>query len=230
MQKCCSSNGFLHIENRSTVSDSSFRQHFRLSRSTAQKLVKLLGNCPEIPVPRERGRPTIDLEKQLLITLWYLGNPGCIRSVSDRFDVTCSTVLRVPTRICEAVVNNITPHFIQWPTRERLQEVMEGFDQHNGLPRCIGAIDGTHIPIKVPRQHHEHYINRKDFHSIQLQVVCDNEIKLTDVYCGCRGAVHDARILRNSPLFHDTEARTDDIFPGQTCIIGVAAYPLKPGC
>lgn len=151
MQKCCSSNGFLHIENSSTVSDSSFRQHFRLSRSTAQKLVNLLGNCPEIPVPRERGRPTIDLEKQLLITLWYLGNPECIRSVSDRFDVTCSTVLRVPTRICEAVVNNITPHFIQWPTRERLQEVMEGFDQHNGLPRCIGAIDGTHIPIKAPR-------------------------------------------------------------------------------
>lgn len=48
-------------------------------------------------------------------------------------------------------MNNITPHFIQWPTRERLQEVMEGFDQHNGLSRCIGAIDGTHIPIKAPR-------------------------------------------------------------------------------
>ena len=28
---------------------------------------------------------------------------------------------------------------------------MEGFDQHNGLSRCIGAIDGTHIPIKAPR-------------------------------------------------------------------------------
>ena len=39
------------------LSDSFFRQHFRLSRSTAQKLVKLLGNCPEIPVP-ERKRST----------------------------------------------------------------------------------------------------------------------------------------------------------------------------
>ena len=85
--------------------------------------------------------------------------PECIRSVSDRFDVTCSTVLRITTRMCEAVVNNITPHFNQWPTGERLQQVVEGFNQHNGLPRCIGAVDGTHIPIKAPRQHHEHYIN-----------------------------------------------------------------------
>ena len=51
---------------------------------------------------------------------------------------------------------------------------------------------------------------------MQLQVVCDNDMKFTDVYCGWPGAVHDARVLRNSPLFHDAEWRTDDFFPGQT--------------
>ena len=65
----------------------------------AQRLVNILGTCPEIPVPRERGRPTVEIEKQLLITVWYLENPECIRSVSDRFDVSHSTVLRVTTRI-----------------------------------------------------------------------------------------------------------------------------------
>ena len=69
------------------TSDSSFRQHFRLLRLITQRLVNLLGTCPEIPVPRERGRPTVEIEKQLLITLWYLGNPECIRSVSDQVDV-----------------------------------------------------------------------------------------------------------------------------------------------
>ena len=51
-------------------------------------------------------------------------------------------------------------------------------------------------------------------------------MKFTDVYCGWPGAVHDARVLRNSPLSHDAEGRTDDLFPGQTYIIGDAAYPL----
>ena len=49
----------------------------------------------------------------------------------------------------------------------------------------------------------------------------------TAVYCGWSGAAHDACVLRNSPLFHGAEARTDDIFPGQTYIIGDAAHPLK---
>ena len=52
-------------------------------------------------------------------------------------------------------------------------------------------------------------------------------MKFTDVYCGWPGAVHNARVLRNSPLFHDAEGRTDDLFAGQTYIIGDAAYLLK---
>ena len=62
---------------------------------------------------------------------------------------------------------------------------------------------------------------------MQLQVVCDTDMIFSVVYCGWPGAAHDARVLRNSPLFHDAETRTNDIFPGQTYIIGDAAYPLK---
>ena len=62
---------------------------------------------------------------------------------------------------------------------------------------------------------------------MQLQVVCDTDTIFTDVYCGWPGAAHNARILRNSHLFHDAQTKTNDIFPGQTYIIGDAAYPLK---
>ena len=109
------------------MSDSSFREHFRLSRPRAQRLVNILGTCPEIPVPRERYRPTVQIKKQLLITVWYLGHPECIRSVSDRFDVSRSTVLRVATRICNALLNNIAPHFIQEPSEDRMFRTIEEF-------------------------------------------------------------------------------------------------------
>ena len=52
-------------------------------------------------------------------------------------------------------------------------------------------------------------------------------MKFTDVNCGWPGAAHDARVLRSSFFFHDAETRTNDIFPGQTYIIGDAAYPFK---
>ena len=40
-----------------------------------------------------------------------------------------------------------------------------------GFPRVIGAIDGTHIAIKSPPANREAvYVNRKGFHSINVQV------------------------------------------------------------
>ena len=34
---------------------------------------------------------------------------------------------------------------------------------------CVGAIDGTHIPIKKPKDSGKKYINRKKFASMILQ-------------------------------------------------------------
>jgi hypothetical protein len=46
-----------------------------------------------------------------------------------------------------------------------------GIISAGGLPDVIGAIDGCHIPIKTPRENDSEYINRKGFHSLQLQAV-----------------------------------------------------------
>ena len=156
-----------------------------------------------------------------------LGNPETIRSVSDRFNVTKSSVFRILRRICHAIVNNLAAQFISWPSGERLKKVAEQFQRKKGLPNCIGCIDGTHIPIKAPYDNAEQYVNRKKFHSIQLQGVCDADQFFTDVYCAYPGSVHDARVLRNSPLYQDAENLESVMFPESTYIIGDAAYPLK---
>ena len=56
----------------------------------------------------------------------------------------------------------------------------------------IGAIDGTHTPIKAPFVSHNSYVNRKGTHSVVLQGVCDHELLFTDSYAGEVGSVHDA--------------------------------------
>ena len=169
----------------------------------------------------------MSVEKQLLITMWVLGNPETIRSVSDRFNVTKSSVFRIVRRICHAIVKSLGAQFISLPSGERLKKVAEQFRRKKGLPNCIGSIDGTHIPIKAPYDNAEEYVNRKKFHSIQLQGVCDADRFFTDVYCAYPGSVHDARVLRNSPLYQDAENSKSVLFPESTYIIGDAAYPLK---
>ena len=65
----------------------------------------------------------------------------------------------------------------------------------------VGAIDGTHIRIKCPRNKHDEYINHKGYYSIQVQAVADSDGKFTDIFVGFPGSVHDTRVFQNSPLF-----------------------------
>ena len=56
-------------------SQEEFRRHFRMNREVVFLISEILRNCPGIPSPETQqhgGRTPVDVEKQLLITLWYL--------------------------------------------------------------------------------------------------------------------------------------------------------------
>ena len=60
-----------------------------------------------------------------------------------------------------------------------------------------------------------------------LQAVCDSNLNFTDVYCGWPGSVHDARVLKRSPLYNEIEADPDKKFPGNTHMLGDSAYGVS---
>lgn len=69
-------------------------------------------------------------------------------------------------------------------------------------------------------------MNRKGFHSIVLQGVCDYDLKFTDCYAGEVGSVHDACVFRRSPLFNRMNELA--LFPINSHLLGDSAYPLMP--
>lgn len=69
------------------------------------------------------------------------------------------------------------------------------------------------------------YYNRKGFHSVILQGVCDNKKRFIDVHIGVPGRVHDARVFRNSPLFQNIMYH--NLISPTTHLIGDSAYPLS---
>ncbi len=85
---------------------------------------------------------------------------------------------------------------------------------------AVGAIDGCHIHLKPPATTAQCYLNRKLFHSIQLQAITDHLGKFIDIFVGYPGSVHDARVLRNSPVY------TGGLYPpAGKCILGDGGYP-----
>ena len=42
------------------------------------------------------------------------------------------------------------PAYINFPSGEALEKVINGFESKWGFPQSAGAIDGSHIPISAP--------------------------------------------------------------------------------
>lgn len=142
------------------------------------------------------GRYTIAPEKQLLLSLWVFSTPNSYRSVCDRFNVGRAIAIRSVRRVTNALLR-IRQQFIKWPEPHETPNIHRAFQALAGFPNVIGAVDGIHIKIQAPRNHPEAYINRKNFHSVQLQVVCDHTKRFLHCCVGQPGSVHDQRVFHH---------------------------------
>ncbi|XP_052261316.1 putative nuclease HARBI1 [Dreissena polymorpha] len=69
-----------------------------------------------------------------------------------------------------------------------------------GFPQVVGVVDGTHIRIQAPSANEDDYVNRKGFHSLNVQMICDATFRFVDVVAKWPGSVHDSRIFRESAI------------------------------
>lgn len=85
-------------------------------------------------------------------------------------------------KVCAALYC-LALQYIQWPNKEEVQHIWTNIEYKYGFSKIIGVIDGTHIKIIKLKEHDESYINRKDYHSVQLQVSITKNIIWTRMPC-----------------------------------------------
>jgi len=127
-------------------------------------------------------------------------------------------------------LNEISSEIIFWPNIEQRQRTALSFKASAGIKGIVGAIDRTYIPIKAPSINPDVYINRKCFHAITLQVICDNKMSILDSFAGYPSRVSDIRIFRNSPIYEDVTNHPNNYFDENQFIIGDKAYPVLQWC
>ncbi|XP_067469452.1 putative nuclease HARBI1 [Thunnus thynnus] len=92
---------------------------------------------------------------------------------------------------------------IHFRRTEEVEEVGAGFVRFAGheTSRCAAsAIDGGALG-----EHRGDFVNRKSFHSINVQMTCDHQLMVTSVEAKWPGLVHDSRIFQESSLGHRFE-------------------------
>ncbi|CAG5034366.1 unnamed protein product [Parnassius apollo] len=175
------------------LSDENFRYKYRFSKRFGKKIVDLLR---EDLVHDSRGCP-LSPEIQVVCALRNWARHEIQDDTGDLHGVSQPIVSRTCKRVAE-ILSRMSREFIKMPTSlNEQQETIRKFRSIANFPTVIGAIDCTHIRIKkVNANGGQLYINRKGFSSINVQVVCDANLKIMDIVTRWRGSVHDSRIFR----------------------------------
>lgn len=166
---------------------------------------------------------TVDISKKVHFTLWVLANQGVsFRSASDLFGISTGTGHLIFMEICSAIAE-LKNEYICWPTLEEHHANANAVQESHRFPGVIGCLDGCHIPIRAPINNPVDFYNRKKFHSVILQAVCNKNLQFINVFIGTPGRVHDARVFRMSPL-HDEIM--NHLIPPHLHILADSAYGL----
>ena len=111
------------------------------------------------------------------------------------------SVSRIISRFSTIICRNVR-NFIKFPsTPDDLFRTKAAFYTKYRMPNVIGLIDGSLISIKGPSGEREPlYVSRKGGHAINVQVICDANMYITDIVARWPGATHDSFIWRNSGM------------------------------
>lgn len=99
------------------------------------------------------------------------------------------------------------------------------FENRSLIPNIIGAIDGSHIRVAPPKRNEQSYFNRKSFHSVILQAVCDPRGYFMSIDVGFPGRMADSKVMHYTSLYTNAMRYFGN---AGYYIYGDAAYPLRP--
>lgn len=180
-----------------------FSKHFRLTKQTFTRLFREIESNIAKDV-RTQGRQPILTEKRAMVGLWYLCNTTSMREISLLFGISQSTVFDCVHDFCDALCS-VRNRIISWPDPQRQQEISDLFEAECQIPGIVGIIDGSHITLTSVPNGDQDYINRKGYPSLQLQLIVDHILLITDSFIGWPGCTHDARVFRNSDIHDELE-------------------------
>ena len=164
---------------------------FRMRRTVFRRLHETLVNDYGLKPSRD-----FCTKEALSMVLWACGGPQSFRQLKNKFGHSLETVSRKFSEVLESI-NRMAADIIK-PKDPQFNEVHSRLQEPRFWPHfkdCIGAIDGTHIPVTVPLSEQPKYFGRHGYASQNVLAVCDFDMRFTFVVTGWPGSVHDTRVL-----------------------------------
>jgi hypothetical protein len=182
---------FLHIADEELI------RNYRLPRHEIINLI--LEFEPQLKRNTLRSH-AIPVSTQILVALRFYASGSFQNVVADSSGLSQQSVSKIITSVSNILADKARNE-IKMPTGIlQLQQTMSDFHAVAGFPQVIGAIDSSHIPIKAPSEDELIFVNRKKYHSLNVQVVCDAKRMIINYVVNYPGCTPEAFIWNNSTL------------------------------
>ncbi|ERL89229.1 hypothetical protein D910_06603, partial [Dendroctonus ponderosae] len=184
-------------------------------------LLPLIEGLLEFPIETNQCISPIS---QLLTALRYYATGSHLDSIADYMGMHSTTAVRIIPKVSRAIAS-LYSRFVKLPvTEDERSKAMRNFYDIARFPHVIGAIDCTHVKIVSPGgTDAEVFRNRKSYFSINVQGICDANMKFINVVARWPGSSHDATIfnMSNMPTYFE-----DNRFPN-SILLGDSGYPCR---
>ncbi|KAJ1180964.1 hypothetical protein NDU88_006175 [Pleurodeles waltl] len=193
---------------------------YRLNRATIQELCAQLEPDLMSPIRQPTGIPPL---VQVLSVLHFFASGSFQTTVAISSGMSQPMFSKVLSRVLSALMKYMRSYII-FPEVGDLPTVKDDFYALGHIPNIIGAIDGTHVALVPPKDNEQVYRNRKNYHSMNVQVVCLADQYISHLNAKFPGSVHDAYIMRNSSIPYVME----QLQRHRVWLIGDSGYPNLP--
>jgi len=189
--------------------DRMYMMHFRMTKKAFEGLHTFIhlyiARSGDLAMNTGRVIPT---RMRLAITLYWLAEGCSYRALADVWQCGHATVKAIVRETVLLMEKYLVPVMIAFPTAiADVHSVMAGFISGVSgiyMPGCIGAVDGTYIPILRPHYAHfpeAYWCYKHNNYAILLVAVVDACERFTYISAGHPATAADSTVFKNSTLF-----------------------------
>lgn len=117
---------------------------------------------------------SLSAESKIFTALLFYATGSYQRLIGQSYNISISqsSVSNCVKEVSQLIYAHLRNEYIKFPTTAvEKQVVKQQFMENTHFPGAIGAIDCTHIRILAPTVEEHNYVNRKGFHSKNVQIV-----------------------------------------------------------
>lgn len=141
----------------------------------------------------------IKVEEKLGFFLFMLSHNASFEDLQEKFGHSGDTFHHHIKHFFDIVVPTLANRFLKPPSPGQVHHKIERDPRfYPYFKNCLGAIDGSHVPITISSDKAAPFRNRKGTLSQNVMVACDFDLNVTFMSTGWEGSATDARVLTSA--------------------------------